>query len=72
MLDKILVVDDSEINREILREIFKDTYEVLEASNGKQALHALLNEPSIKMILLDLLMPEMTGFEFLEKITDRV
>ena len=66
---RVLVVDDEEVNREILGNILGTQYEVSYAENGRQAydmLHERLTRYSL--ILLDLLMPEMDGFELLEKI----
>ena len=65
-LPQILVVDDAEINRILLKEIFRGQYEVLEACNGQEAfavLEAYGNK--VKAILLDLIMPVMDGKEFL-------
>jgi len=64
---KILVVDDSEINRRILCKILEGEYIVVEAENGKDALHILLEEKGcFSAILLDLMMPVMDGYTFLE------
>ena len=69
MRDKILIVDDVEINREILAEILREEYEILMAESGSQALDILekLHE-EIAAILLDLVMPEMDGFEVMREI----
>ena len=66
-MNKILIVDDSEINRELLSDILSDEYEVLEAENGLSATD-LINraKDEISAILLDLVMPVMDGFRFLE------
>lgn len=66
---KILIVEDNEINREILKEILTREYQVLEASNGQEAL-SVLKESSeeISLILLDIVMPVMDGYTFLAKI----
>lgn len=64
--NKILVVDDQEINRAILEEIFSGQYTVLTAENGKQAIEVLeQNNNNVDIILLDLVMPVMNGNEFL-------
>lgn len=60
-LAKILVVDDTELNIEILVELLGDKYDVLVATNGQSALE-IANEESLDMILLDIMMPEMDGF----------
>ena len=66
---RALVVDDLEMNRFIIGEALKDEFEVLEASNGKEAL-ALLErgEDEFEVVLLDLAMPTMNGYEFLEAL----
>ncbi|MDR3206966.1 MAG: response regulator [Oscillospiraceae bacterium] len=69
MKDRILIVDDLEINRLILREILSNDYEVLEAENGLQAVEVLYNAmPLPQAVLLDIMMPEMEGFEVLGMI----
>ncbi len=64
----ILVVDDSNIIRNFIKKIFNDTYEVIVANDGKEALDAIaLNQSSnIVGMLLDLNMPNVNGFEVLE------
>ena len=63
----ILIVDDESINREILGFIVSHEYDVLYAENGKEALDLIHNDSfSISLILLDLLMPEMDGYEVLK------
>ncbi len=63
----ILIVDDNEINRGILGEIFKDKYNVLEAGDGGEAI-AIMNQNKDKLaaILLDIVMPVMDGYAVLE------
>ena len=63
---KILIVDDSEMNRALLVDILEDQYEVVEADNGVEAM-ALLSEQRMdfSLLLLDIMMPEMDGFEVL-------
>lgn len=67
--ESILVVDDNEINRAVLFETFKNDYNVLEAQNGEQALEILLKKHNkISAILLDIVMPVMDGFAFLDEL----
>ena len=67
--DTVLIVDDVEINRAILSAIFGQEDRILEAENGQQALEAVIREADrIKAILLDVIMPVMDGFQFLEKM----
>jgi len=63
---QILIVDDEEINRVILKEIFQDEYEVLEAENGKDAIYKIQSRHNMVLILLDVIMPVMDGFMVLE------
>ena len=65
----ILVVDDSEENIEIIVEILKD-YDVLTALDGPGSLEILKNEP-VDIVLLDVTMPGMDGFEVCQKIKDQ-
>lgn len=70
-LDKrtVLVVDDAEISREILCEILGDTYNILTAGNGREALEVVrANVKRVSLILLDIVMPEMDGWEFLAEV----
>lgn len=72
MRNKILVVDDVEINREILSEILEDEYSVLKADNGKLALEIIEKQyDEIAALLLDLLMPEVDGFEVLQIMQEK-
>ena len=54
---KILIVDDSNLNRDILKEILGDTYNYLEAENGNQAVQIMEENPGIDLMLLDINMP---------------
>ena len=63
---KILIVDDAELNRDILKEILGETYTYLEAENGKQAIQIMGDNPGIDLMLLDINMPQMNGFEVLK------
>ena len=62
---KILIVDDSEINRAMLKEILGEGYEYLEAENGLRAIEILRRRTDIALVLLNLIMPEMDGFDVL-------
>lgn len=62
----ILIVDDSELNRTLLSEMLKDDFRILEASNGRECLDALEQYGmGISLVLLDINMPVMDGFEVL-------
>ena len=69
---KILIVDDSDMNREILTEILKQDYELLEAENGEVALRMLEQYGTgIALVMLDLVMPKMDGFQVLMVMNER-
>ena len=64
---QILLVDDSKMNRMMLREILGDGYHILEAENGQECLETLQAEAgNIALVLLDINMPGMDGFEVLK------
>ena len=64
--NKILIVDDSDMNRALLADMLGGQYEILEAENGVAALELLhSHEREISLILLDIVMPQMDGFEVL-------
>lgn len=69
MRNKILIVDDVEINRMMIGAILEEEYEIVWADNGKTALEILDEmKDEIAAILLDLVMPEMDGFQVLEEL----
>lgn len=66
---KILLVDDSRMNRHLLMNILSDSYEIIEATDGKQALDILdKKKGEIALMLLDIVMPVMDGFEVLSRM----
>ena len=63
---KILIVDDSELNRELLASMLEDEYEIYQVENGKKAIDILEeNREQFKLVLLDMNMPVMDGYEVL-------
>ncbi len=65
----ILIIDDIDINRDILADIFRNEYEILEAQNGKEGIKLFTeNSNKIAVMFLDLVMPVMGGFEVLEAL----
>lgn len=65
--EKILIVDDSEMNRSILADMLNDEYETMEAENGAEAIAILQKQSSVfSLVLLDIVMPEKDGFEVLK------
>ena len=60
-----MIVDDSELNRTVLADILGDEYNFIEAENGARAIELLRTHTDIDLILLDMVMPEMNGFDVL-------
>ncbi|MDP2850338.1 MAG: diguanylate cyclase [Sulfuricurvum sp.] len=60
---KILIVDDEPINISIVAEILRDEYDLLVATNGEKVLQIVSSDPKPDLILLDIMMPGMNGFE---------
>lgn len=67
----MLIVDDYQLNRIILKEMFVDKFNVIEAENGKEALMKLDESKHVDVIILDLIMPHMSGREFLNIIKQK-
>jgi len=67
---RILIVDDESININILGESLSDDYIVTAANSGEEALRIIQKERKPDLILLDVMMPDMTGFEVCQKIKD--
>ena len=65
---KILIVDDSEMNREMLKAILGEGYQYIEAEDGAQALRMLQQDMNIDLVLLDINMPHIDGFTVLERM----
>ena len=68
---KILIVDDAQINRIILCELLRDQYQILEAEDGKKALEIMKEDKMIDLVLLDIVMPNMDGYQVLEKMKEQ-
>ena len=62
---RILIADDSEMNRAILTEMLGEEYEILEAENGQQAIEMIEKNSTIDLLLLDIMMPVKDGFDVL-------
>jgi len=65
---KILVVDDERFNVKLLSDILKPSYKVMAAINGEQALKAARSDNPPSLILLDVMMPEMDGYEVISQL----
>ena len=59
---QILIVDDEEINRGVLKGVFEREYDILEAANGEEAIALIESSPNIVLILMDVVMPVLNGF----------
>lgn len=69
---KILIVDDSDMNRCFLTDILESEYDIMEAEDGLRAVEIIENNlADISLIMLDLVMPNMNGFEVLELMNQR-
>lgn len=64
----ILIVDDQEINRVILKELFKDEYNIIEAGNGEEALNIINSDNTLSAVMLDIVMPVMDGMSVLMEL----
>lgn len=68
---RLLIVDDSELNRALLANIFQQSYEIQEAENGREGLALILSEQdTLSAVLLDVVMPEMNGLQVLHAMKD--
>ncbi len=68
---KILVADDEQLIRKLMKDcLSKEGHEILEAEDGLQALNIFKTHPDIKIALLDIMMPEMDGWEVCRKIRE--
>lgn len=64
----VLVVDDSPDSLQLLNALLKEEFRVRLASNGAEALRAVLQEPRPDAILLDIMMPDLDGYEVCERL----
>jgi len=64
----ILIVDDERMNINVLVELLKADYRTLVAKDGEQALKRAVSEPRPDLILLDVMMPKLSGFEVCQKL----
>ncbi len=71
MKEKVLIVEDNINERDAVKMHLRDNYEIVEASDGQEALNIIGENHDIQIILLDLRLPVMTGTELLTRIHDR-
>lgn len=68
--ETLLIVDDEEINRAILANIFDSEYNIMEAEDGQQALEVIETDPAaLSAVLLDVVMPRVSGIELLRQMS---
>jgi sigma-B regulation protein RsbU (phosphoserine phosphatase) len=67
-MERILVVDDERLNINVLNELLKSNYKIMAAINGEQALKAASSKNPPDLILLDIMMPEMDGYEVCKRL----
>lgn len=67
---KILVVDDSKFNQELIMEILGEEYQYVLANDGLEAISILQKDWTIDLMLLDINMPRMNGFKVLEYMNE--
>lgn len=68
---KVLIVDDSEFNRNVVINTLKDEYEILEAENGLKAIDIINKKmTTLSLVLLDIMMPELNGIEVLKILNE--
>ena len=65
---KVLIVDDTPENIQVLMGTLKDRYAIVAAINGEKALKLALAKPQPDLILLDIMMPDITGFEVCQRL----
>ena len=68
MKETILYVDDEEINLELFKATFEEEYNVLTADSGIKGLEMIKERKDINIIVSDVKMPEMNGFEFIKRV----
>jgi putative two-component system response regulator len=64
----VLIAEDNELNREMLKAILESDYDIIEASDGKEAIDYIRNDKDVALVLLDLYMPKVDGFDVLREI----
>lgn len=72
MRNKILIVDDSKFNRQVLKNILEEDYEILEAENGRIAFELIeAQRGDLAAVLLDIVMPEVNGVTLLKMLNEK-
>lgn len=69
-MKQVLIIDDEPIMRKLLEQILKDKYEVISLENGREALEWMYSGNIPDLVVADLNMPEINGFEYIEKVRE--
>ncbi|AEV34331.1 MULTISPECIES: response regulator [Flavobacteriales] len=69
-LKQVLIIDDEPIMRKLLQQILKEKYEVILKENGREALEWMYSGNIPDLVVADLNMPEIDGFEYIEKVRE--
>ncbi len=67
---RIMIVDDERINRKVLSNLLEDKHDVVLAKDGRQVLDRFEKDPEVDLILLDVMMPQMNGYDVLKKLKE--
>ncbi len=70
MKNRILIVDDTTANIRVIRELLRDQYSISAATNGEDALDIIHSEQPPDLILMDIMMPEMDGYELIRRLKE--
>ena len=70
MKQQILIIDDEAIMRKLLEQILKEKYEVISMENGKEALEWMYSGNIPDLVVADLNMPEINGFEYINRVRE--
>ncbi|MBF0421992.1 MAG: diguanylate cyclase [Magnetococcales bacterium] len=66
--DSILIVDDERFNLTVLKDLLDPLYDIMVAKNGEQALKRSFSSPPPELIILDIMMPEMDGYQVIRQL----
>ncbi len=66
--DLILVVDDERFNLNVLQDLLDPDYDIMVAKSGEQAVKRAISTPPPDLILLDIMMPGMSGYQVLDRL----
>lgn len=69
MKENVVIVEDSDLNRAILVELLKDKYDIIECVDGETAVEIIKNTSDIVLVLLDLILPTMSGIDVLKALS---